>query len=57
MFSKAVYSKLEFLAPMSRKKMPNLSFFFQNGFFSCACVSCDAKKTVSALSGVNQGHF
>lgn len=33
MFSKAVYSKFEFSAPMSRKKMSNFNFFFSRMVF------------------------
>lgn len=60
MFSKAVYSKLEFSSPMSRKKISNFNFFFplQNGFLAVPVYSVMLKPpTVSALSGGNQGHF
>lgn len=56
MFSKAVYSKLEFSDPMSRKKMSNFNIFL-NGFLAVRVYPVMLKKTVSALSGVNQGHF
>lgn len=47
---------LSFQVPWVRRKCLT-STFFPEWLFSCAYVSCDAKKTVSALSGVNQGHF
>lgn len=55
MFSKAVYSKLEFSAPTSRKKV----FKLQNFFPECACVSHDAKKIKIKYSfeWCRSGHF
>lgn len=47
MFSKAVYSKLEFSAPMSRKKMSNFNFFFQNGFLAVSVYPVTLKNSIS----------
>lgn len=50
MLSKAVYSKLEFSAPMSRKQMPNFNLFFfhfpRMAFALCLCTLwCEKHRT------------
>lgn len=50
MFSKVVYSELEFSAPTSRNKVFKLQNFFPEWLFSCACVSLDAITASSSFA-------
>lgn len=57
MFSKAVYSKLEFSAPRSRKKISNFNsfFFFQNGFLAVPAYPAKLKKNSISFEWCKSG--